>query len=127
MRTAWERLSTWRPKYGRAILASSVLATVLAAASPIPPAFSNTVSNYTATGISYPQGIAAGPDGALWFTNTGNNSIGRITTSGTVSNYAGTGVSYPLSIAAGPDGALWFTNYSNNSIGRITTSGTVSN
>ena len=27
-------------------------------------------------------GITAGPDGALWFTNYGNNSIGRITTAG---------------------------------------------
>jgi streptogramin lyase len=25
-------------------------------------------------------GITVGPDGALWFANNGNNSIGRITT-----------------------------------------------
>jgi virginiamycin B lyase len=31
-------------------------------------------------GISIPGGITAGPDGALWFTDNGNNSIGRITT-----------------------------------------------
>ena len=36
------------------------------------------VTNYTATGISRPVAIRAGPDGALWFTNW--NSIGRITT-----------------------------------------------
>ncbi len=63
----------------------------------------------------------------MWFTNNGNNSIGRITTSGTVTNYTGTGISGPNAIAAGPDGALWFTNDLNNSIGRITTSGTVTN
>ena len=28
-----------------------------------------TVTNYTGPGISHPGGIAAGPDGALWFTN----------------------------------------------------------
>jgi streptogramin lyase len=38
------------------------------------------VTIYTGTGIDNPIGIAAGPDGALWFTNDGNNSIGRITT-----------------------------------------------
>jgi len=38
------------------------------------------VTNYTSTGISQPWVIAAGPDGALWFTNIANNSIGRITT-----------------------------------------------
>ena len=69
----------------------------------------------------------AGPDGALWFTNYGNNSIGRITTSGAVTNYTGPGIGDPDQIVAGPDGALWFTNLDNNSIGRITTSGTVTN
>jgi hypothetical protein len=66
------------------------------------------VTNYTGTGISYPEGVTAGPDGALWFTNY--NSIGRITTAGVVSNYTGTGISHPDGITTGPDGALWFTN-----------------
>ena len=70
-----------------------------------------------------PHGITAGPDGALWFTNYGNNSIGRITTAGVVTNYTGPGIDGPDGITAGPDGALWFTNYGNNSIGRITTAG----
>ena len=68
------------------------------------------VTNYTGTGISDPDGITAGPDGALWFTNDANNSIGRITTAGAVTNYTGTGISGPVGITAGPDGALWFTN-----------------
>jgi hypothetical protein len=76
------------------------------------------------SGISGPVGITAGRDGALWFINNGNNSIGRITTAGTVTNYTGTGISSPKAIAAGPDGALWFTD-GNSSIGRITTTGTV--
>ena len=36
------------------------------------------VSNFTDPSISSPDGITAGPDGGLWFTNEGNNSIGRI-------------------------------------------------
>ena len=85
------------------------------------------VTNYTGTGISNPFGITAGPDGALWFTNYENNSIGRITTAGVVTNYTGTGISNPEEITAGPDSALWFTNTGNNSIGRITTAGVVTN
>ena len=85
------------------------------------------VTNYTGTGIDDPVSITAGPDGALWFTNQGNNSIGRITTAGVVTNYTGTGIDDPQSITAGPDGALWFTNVANNSIGRITTAGVVTN
>ena len=67
----------------------------------------------------------AGPDGALWFTNNGNNSIGRITTTGDGHELHRPGIDAPSGIAAGPDGALWFTNSGNNSIGRITTTGTV--
>jgi len=73
---------------------------------------------------SGPNGIAAGPDGALWFTELNGNQIGRITTAGTISEFpipaAG---SSPASIAAGADGALWFTEFNGNKIGRITTAG----
>ena len=85
------------------------------------------VTNITGTGISNPSGITAGPDGAMWFTNVSNNSIGRVTTGGTVTNYTGTGISSPNLITTGPDGALWFVNDGNNSIGRITTAGAVTN
>ena len=79
----------------------------------------------TGPGISFPYGIAAGPDGALWFTNSGNNTIGRITTTGLVTNYTAPGIDIPWGITLGPDGALWFTNLGNNTIGRITTAGLV--
>ena len=75
--------------------------------------------------ISEPYKIAAGSDGALWFTNYGNSSIGRITTGGVVTNYTDPSISYPYAITAGSDGALWFSNYGNDSIGRITTAGVV--
>ena len=78
-------------------------------------------------GISSPDGITVGSDGALWFTNLRSDSIGRMTTSGVNVNYSGPGINYPVSITAGPDGSLWFTNNRSNSIGRITTSGAVSN
>jgi virginiamycin B lyase len=76
------------------------------------------ITNFTGAGVSNPNGVTAGPDGALWFTN-GGNSIGRITTGGMITNYTGTGVSNPSGITAGPDGALWFTNSGNDSIGRL--------
>jgi len=84
------------------------------------------VTVYTDPTISGPLGITAGPDGALWFTDSGNNSIGRITTAGVVSDYTDPSILNPGGITAGPDGALWFTNYGNNSIGRITTAGVIS-
>ena len=81
----------------------------------------------TSSGMSSPYGISAGSDGALWFTNYGNNTIGRITTAGVVSSYTGPGIDRPWGITGGPDGALWFTNYGNNTIGRITMAGVVTN
>jgi sugar lactone lactonase YvrE len=80
-----------------------------------------TVTTYTHGGMREPEGITAGPDGALWSTSYGSSTIGRITTTGTVTIYRHTGIDVPGGITAGPDGALWFTNLFNNSIGRITT------
>ena len=68
-----------------------------------------------------PAAIAAGPDGALWLTNAGSNSIGRITTGGQVTDYTGPGIDVPGGIVAGPDEAMWFTHSQNSGIGRITT------
>ncbi|HET7013035.1 MAG TPA: hypothetical protein VFI65_03940 [Streptosporangiaceae bacterium] len=45
--------------------------------------------NFSGGGIDHPQGIAAGPDGALWFANSNGGSVGRISTLGAISRYAG--------------------------------------
>jgi virginiamycin B lyase len=86
-----------------------------------------TVSEFAVpTANSKPEGIAAGPDGALWFTENAGSKIGRITTTGTITEFtipiAGSG---PIGITAGPDGALWFTEGSINKIGRATTAAAI--
>jgi virginiamycin B lyase len=76
---------------------------------------------------SFPPGIAAGPDGALWFTEFLGNKIGRIPTTAMPTNpqiteyTVPTADGQPTEIAAGPDRALWFTECNGNKIGRITT------
>ena len=76
---------------------------------------------------SLPAGITAGPDGALWFTESLGDKIGRITTSGTITEYpVPTPSSQPNGITAGPDGALWFAETQGGKIGRITTQGSIS-
>jgi virginiamycin B lyase len=78
------------------------------------------------TSASGPNGIAAGPDGALWFTESNANKIGRITTAGVITEFGiPTPSSFPIYITAGPDGALWFAENNGNKIGRITTAGAV--
>jgi streptogramin lyase len=78
------------------------------------------------TANNSPQGIAAGPDGVLWFTEEFGNKIGRVTTGGTFTEFpVPTATSFPFGIAAGPDGAMWFTELTGNKIGRITTAGAI--
>jgi streptogramin lyase len=74
-------------------------------------------------GILRPTGLTVGPDGNLWFTNSGNRAIGRMTPSGQVTMYTGHGIDNPDGITVGPHGALWFTFITNNDIGRFTTAG----
>src|SRR5579863_409399 len=61
-------------------------------------------TSFTNPTIDVPFGITSGPDGALWFTNDGNNSIGRISTSGVITNYTHAGIDHPFGITEGPDG-----------------------
>jgi streptogramin lyase len=80
-----------------------------------------------------PHEIVAGSDGALWFTETDLDKIGRMTPGGSVTDFAiPTAHCRPWDIAAGPDGALWFTEssaaslpYRGDKIGRITPDGNV--
>ena len=81
------------------------------------------------TASSEPRGIAAGPDGALWFTeNALGGQLARITTAGSVTEFSAglTPNGGPWGIAAGSDGNLWLTeNALLGSIRRATTLGAV--
>lgn len=70
------------------------------------------------------DGIALGPDGAMWFTDLQFSRIGRIDSNGDVSLFALPPELFPAGIAIGPDENLWFTeNGVPARIGRITTAG----
>jgi virginiamycin B lyase len=87
-----------------------------------------TFSDFTIpTGASIPVGITAGPDGALWFTESSPGKIGRITTSGSFNEFPlSNSFAGPLAIVSGPDGNLWFVESVASKVGRITTSGSIS-
>jgi virginiamycin B lyase len=78
------------------------------------------LTEYSIPSGGHPSGIAAGSDGALWFTEPANYSIGRMTTSGAITEMttptAGSG---PAGIAAGPNGAMWFAEPNTNAVGRV--------
>jgi len=73
-----------------------------------------------------PLGIASGPDGAMWFTESGTGKIGRVSLRGKFKEYTPTSpIAAPGVMVAGPDRALWFTAYQQNVIGRVTTAGVI--
>src|SRR5262249_30273352 len=73
-----------------------------------------------------PSAIALGRDGNLWFAETRQNSIGRITPRGKITEFGiPSSKGEPRGITAGPDGNLWFTEGGSNKIGRISTSGKI--
>src|SRR5690242_14869639 len=62
---------------------------------------------------SMPGGIVAGPDGALWFYETGKNQIGRISIDGQITGFpiptADASERYQGFVGFGPDKAIYFT------------------
>jgi virginiamycin B lyase len=73
-----------------------------------------------------PADIVVGPDHNLWFTESGVDRIGRITTAGAITEFTTpTANSNPLALAAGADNNLWFTESGTNAIGRITPAGKI--
>ncbi len=86
---------------------------------PIPTTEGNPMGG---TGVA-PGVITAGPDGAMWFTETGADKIGRVTPDGAVTEYDLPSRSryhgYPADITAGPAGTMWFSEILGSRIVRI--------
>ncbi len=88
---------------------------------------------------SSPSGLAVGPDGNIWFTNSvldpttnsyTSGAIGRVTPSGIITLFTKglpPGTIPGMTMARSPDGSLWFTAQTNRggAIGRVTPSGTI--
>ena len=69
-------------------------------------------------------GMAPGPDGNIWFTETGTDKIGIINiNTNTISEISipggGAGVDGPKMITMGPDGNMWFTEMNSGKIGEV--------
>jgi YD repeat-containing protein len=80
------------------------------------------VSEYALPAGSKPYGITSGPDGNLWFTDSGTDKVGKITSAGAATEYA-TDPDEPRAIAAGPDGNLWFVEHSVRNVNHMSTTG----
>ena len=125
-------------------LARGLLCGLLIAVAAAAPAFAQPAHHGTPVGLikeiplhGNAGGIAAGPEGNLWFTQNlpvrGGLAIGRITPAGKVTRFKQglTTATQPLEITAGPDGNMWFTydpglgSTSGGGVGRITPAGQI--
>ena len=94
-----------------------------------PVAAAPTITEFHVSHVGVPQGITAGPDGNLWFTEFYDNVVGRITPQGKSTLFRLNTVNSATYITNGPDGALWVTllndvgGSTTNQIGRLTTGG----
>ncbi len=102
-------------------LGLALLASAAGAAAP-------TITEYHGgiTAGSHPAGIAAGPDGSLWFTEYLAAQVAKITPSVIVTEYSAGVTGHALNaITAGPDRNLWFTEYVPAQVAKITPAGAV--
>jgi streptogramin lyase len=126
-------ISTPPPGAGCVIAVSDGTSTVNVAVSN---AYSGTlgspsITEYsTAVSDENPNNITVGPDGAMWFAESGAASFGRIPATGTspvatdVALPTTNGTPQPEGIAAGPDGNLWWADCGGTStVGNVTTAG----
>ena len=76
------------------------------------------------TNNSGPRGIASGPDGGLWFTESNVDKIGQLTISGQFTEYpipkhGQILPAMPGAISSAPVGGLWFTELGRDRIARL--------
>jgi virginiamycin B lyase len=69
--------------------------------------------------------IAAGPDGAMWFTEGAVGKIGRIAPEGRIREFRFGSFNTADAITAGPDGNVWFAERFAGRIGIVTPEGDV--
>lgn len=72
---------------------------------------------------SFPQGIAAGPDGGTWVASRFADQIVRVTSDGAPTPFPLEFGVDPHTIAQGSDGAMWFSQHNGSRIGRLTVDG----
>jgi streptogramin lyase len=84
---------------------------------PNPPGM---IAEFTIPWSSLPEQMTTGPDGNIWFTDDGPNSIVQVFPDGSMLSYPiPTSNSTATGITAGPDGNIWFTESGSDKIGRL--------
>ncbi|MDP2743969.1 MAG: hypothetical protein Q8P00_02745, partial [Dehalococcoidia bacterium] len=94
----------------------------------------------TKANLTYPAGVAVGPDGSLYIAENGGRRVRRVSPTGVITTVAGTGtygysgdggpataaqLSDITGVALGPDGSIYIADRSNNRIRRVGADGVI--
>ena len=122
-------------RIGRCAAVAAATVTAILAVSPMTHASAEPLGEYATfdlgPGAFYAGGIAAGPNGRMWFTDNANASVNMLNSNGSVTRFrvptspALTNGPGMFEVAAGPDGNMWFTGFFANYIGKVTPAGVV--
>lgn len=81
------------------------------------------VTMYRGPRLAGPFRTGLGPDGAAWYADHWNSTVGRVSDSGEIQAFQpGVGRSEEgttTDVAPGADGRLWFTDWANNIVGAM--------
>ena len=78
----------------------------------------NSVTLFPVTNTG-PSGIAASPDGTVWFTQETKGNVARITNAGVITEGKAVKGSGPFGIAVAPDGNPWYTMMAANKVAML--------
>lgn len=101
-------------------------------------------SNATDAALSFPDGVAVGPDGSVYIADTGDNEIRRVSPTGKIARIAGTGsecsqppacgdggpatnaqLNAPAAVAVGPSGSVYIVDGGDSEVRKVSASGTI--
>ena len=123
LKTSWWRRPVTRPRVVTSVtMALLPLVGVVIVAVPAQALVIDQFPVSTTSTTSAPGAITMGPDGYLWFTDSGNNMIGRASAGGVTEYPVPTANSGVDGIALGPDGNLWYTESTTDKVGMISPS-----
>ncbi len=114
----------WYPSVNKATISRMTPTGTVSVFGPLP---ASDCSVGATTPCPYPESIAVGPDGNLWFDEAKGDAIGRITPTGGISEFSNglTHNAHVADLASGSDGNVWFTENAANQVGRIAPAGVV--